>query len=158
MDRFRGSKVIGWVDIFHQTCDMKDQYLRVVPVIAQYQWFQSLFRCRIELLNFSMGFNIIAPYMEMLHINRSLHHWYRSWHISPFTLYQFFLQLFVCFQKFILLPMHIHRYFLQYWSHLLIVSWSTSKKRLIKKVVNLTKNLWSDDESFHLPNRVIKFA
>ncbi len=36
------------------------------------QWLQSLFR--IELLNFSMGFNIIAPYMEMLHINRSLHH------------------------------------------------------------------------------------
>ena len=24
---------------------------------------------------FLMGFNIIAPYMEMLHINRSLHHW-----------------------------------------------------------------------------------
>ncbi len=38
------------------------------------QWFQSLLRCKIELLNFSMGFNIIAPYMEMLHINRSLHH------------------------------------------------------------------------------------
>ena len=30
-----------------------------------------------ELLNFSMGFNIIhvGPYMVMLHINRSLHHW-----------------------------------------------------------------------------------
>ena len=24
-------------------------------------------------LNFSLGFNIIAPYMEMLHINRSPH-------------------------------------------------------------------------------------
>ncbi len=37
-----------------------------------HQWFQSLFKYRIELLNFSMGFNIIAPYMEMLHINRLL--------------------------------------------------------------------------------------
>ena len=29
------------------------------------QWFQSLFRCRIEFLNFLMEFNIIAPYMGM---------------------------------------------------------------------------------------------
>ncbi len=28
------------------------------------QWFQSLFRCRIATLNFSMGFNIVAPYMD----------------------------------------------------------------------------------------------
>ena len=42
---------------------------------ATNQWFQSLFRCRIWLWNFSMGCNIIAPYMEMLHINRFLHHW-----------------------------------------------------------------------------------
>ncbi len=28
-----------------------------------------LFKCRIDLLNFSMGFNIIAPYMEFLHLN-----------------------------------------------------------------------------------------
>ncbi len=27
------------------------------------QWWRYLFRCRIDLLNFSMGFNIIAPYM-----------------------------------------------------------------------------------------------
>ena len=27
-------------------------------------------------LNFWMEFNIIAPYMEMLHINRSLHQWF----------------------------------------------------------------------------------
>ncbi len=39
------------------------------------QWFQSLFRCRVELLNFSIKFNIYTPYMEMLHRNRSLHHW-----------------------------------------------------------------------------------
>ena len=45
-------------------------------LLQEFQWFQSLFRCRIELLNFVMGFNIIAPYMEMLHINRSLHHWF----------------------------------------------------------------------------------
>ncbi len=40
------------------------------------QWFQSLFRCRIELLNFSIGFNITALYMAMLHINRS--QWFQS--------------------------------------------------------------------------------
>ena len=27
------------------------------------QWWRDLFRCRIDLLNFAMGFNIIAPYM-----------------------------------------------------------------------------------------------
>ncbi len=46
------------------------------------QWFLSPYRCRIELVNFAMGFNIIAPYMEMLHINISLHHWiinYNTW-------------------------------------------------------------------------------
>ena len=45
-------------------------------VCSPIQGFQSLFRCKIELLNFStcsMAFNIIAPYMEMLHINGSLH-------------------------------------------------------------------------------------
>ncbi len=26
------------------------------------QWWRDLFRCRIDLLNFSMGFNIVAPY------------------------------------------------------------------------------------------------
>ncbi len=25
--------------------------------------------CRIDLLNFSMGFNLIAPYMDLLHLN-----------------------------------------------------------------------------------------
>ena len=49
------------------------------------QWFQSLFRCRNELLNFSMGFNIIAHYMEILHINRSLHQCNQSWHLSPLS-------------------------------------------------------------------------
>ncbi len=39
------------------------------------QWFQSLFKCRIDLLNFLMGFYIIAPCMEMLHIKRSLRRW-----------------------------------------------------------------------------------
>ena len=50
--------------------------LFLVGMCKLYQWFQPLFRCRIELLIFLMGFNIIAPYVEMLHINRSLHHWY----------------------------------------------------------------------------------
>ncbi len=27
------------------------------------QWWRDLFRCRIDLLNFSMGFNIVTPYM-----------------------------------------------------------------------------------------------
>ncbi len=31
---------------------------------AAYQWFQSLFRCRIATLNFPMGFNITAPFMD----------------------------------------------------------------------------------------------
>ena len=33
------------------------------------QWWGNLFRCRIDLLNFSTRFNIIAPYMEFLHLN-----------------------------------------------------------------------------------------
>ncbi len=41
-----------------------------------HQWWRDLFRCRIDLLNFSMGFNIIAPYMEFPHLN-----WYiAEWH------------------------------------------------------------------------------
>ncbi len=34
-----------------------------------YQWWRDVFRCRIDLLNFSMGFNIIAIYMDFLHLN-----------------------------------------------------------------------------------------
>ncbi len=45
-----------------------------VLILITNQWFRSLFRCRVELLNFSMGFDIMAPYMEMLHINGSFHH------------------------------------------------------------------------------------
>ncbi len=33
------------------------------------QWWRDVFRCRIDLLNFSMGFNIVAPYMEFLRLN-----------------------------------------------------------------------------------------
>ncbi len=41
-----------------------------------HQWWRDLFRCRIDLLNFSMVFNILAPYMEFLHLN-----WYiAEWH------------------------------------------------------------------------------
>ncbi len=40
-----------------------------------YQWWGDLFRCRIDLLNFSMGFNIIAPYMEFLHLNLYIAEW-----------------------------------------------------------------------------------
>ncbi len=32
-------------------------------VVHRIQWWRDLFRCRIDLLNFSMGFNNIAPYM-----------------------------------------------------------------------------------------------
>ncbi len=39
------------------------------------QWWRELFRCRIDLLNFSMGFNIIAPYMEFLHLNWCIAEW-----------------------------------------------------------------------------------
>ncbi len=39
------------------------------------QWWRDLFRCRIDLLNFSMGFNIVAPYMEFLHLNWYIAEW-----------------------------------------------------------------------------------
>ncbi len=39
------------------------------------QWRRDLFRCRIDLFNFSMGFNIIAPYMEFLHLNWYIAEW-----------------------------------------------------------------------------------
>ena len=41
-----------------------------------YQWWRDVFRCRIDLLNFSMGFNIIAPYMDFLHLNWCIAEWY----------------------------------------------------------------------------------
>ena len=41
------------------------------------QWWRDLFRCRIDLLNFSMGFSIVAPYMEFLHLNWYIAEW--SW-------------------------------------------------------------------------------
>ncbi len=43
---------------------------------TQFQWWRNLFRCRIDLLNFSMGFNIIAPYMEFLHLNWYIAEWF----------------------------------------------------------------------------------
>ncbi len=39
------------------------------------QWWRDLFRCRIDLLNISMGFNIVAPYMEFLHLNWYIAEW-----------------------------------------------------------------------------------
>ncbi len=39
------------------------------------QWWRDLFRCQIDLLNLSMGFNIIAPYMEFLHLNWYIAEW-----------------------------------------------------------------------------------
>ncbi len=47
------------------------------------QWWRNLFRYRIDLLNFSMGFNIIAPYMEFLHLNWYIAEWTGfAWHNS----------------------------------------------------------------------------
>ncbi len=43
-----------------------------------YQWWGDLFRCRIDLLNFSMGFNIVAPYMEFLELNWYIAEWYKQ--------------------------------------------------------------------------------
>ncbi len=34
-----------------------------IIMLQRDQWWRDLFRCRIDLLNFSMGFNIVAPYM-----------------------------------------------------------------------------------------------
>ncbi len=39
------------------------------------QWWRDLFRCRIDPLNFSMRFNIIAPYLEFLHMNWCIAEW-----------------------------------------------------------------------------------
>ena len=33
------------------------------------QWWRDRFRCGMDLLNLSMGFNIVAPYMKFLHLN-----------------------------------------------------------------------------------------
>ncbi len=44
--------------------------------LLHHRWWRDLFKCRIDLLNFSMGFNMIAHYMEFLHLN-----WYiAEWH------------------------------------------------------------------------------
>ncbi len=45
--------------------------LNSTPLIGElaYQWRRGLFRCRIDLLNFPMGFNIINTYMEFIHFN-----------------------------------------------------------------------------------------
>ena len=40
--------------------DMRQRFLILFFAV---QWCRILFRCRIDLLNFSMGFNIVAPYM-----------------------------------------------------------------------------------------------
>ena len=38
-----------------------------------FQWFPSLFRCKIATSNFSMGFNIISPYMDCATHKRDYH-------------------------------------------------------------------------------------
>ncbi len=43
-----------------------------------FQWWRDLFRCRIDLFNFSVGCNIIAPYMEFLHLNWYIVGWFPS--------------------------------------------------------------------------------
>ena len=52
------------------------------------QWWRDLFRCRIDLLNFSMGFNIIAPYMEFLHLNCYIAEWTWIGWCSSTSIYQ----------------------------------------------------------------------
>ncbi len=44
--------------------DIKDMWYSKVQKMLKFQWFPSLFMCRIATLNFSMGFNIISPYMN----------------------------------------------------------------------------------------------
>ncbi len=48
--------------------------LQISDSFGQYSMYSDSNPYRIELLNFSMGFSIIAPYMDMLNINRYLHH------------------------------------------------------------------------------------
>ncbi len=42
---------------------------KVEKCILEAQGWRDLFMCRIDLLNFSMGFNIVVPFMEFLHLN-----------------------------------------------------------------------------------------
>ncbi len=60
----------------HHYC--KDSYfgLLFLFICIENQWWRDLFRCRIDLLNFSMGFNIVAHYMEFLHLNWYLAEWW----------------------------------------------------------------------------------
>ncbi len=39
------------------------------------QWWRDLFRCIIDILNFSVGFNIIAPHMEFPHLKWYIAEW-----------------------------------------------------------------------------------
>ncbi len=39
------------------------------------QWWRGLFRCRIDLLNFSMGYDIIAPYNRYSVFWKDQRHW-----------------------------------------------------------------------------------
>ena len=72
--------------MYHVRCNLACcSYPRVVhqsELSMPYQWWRDLFRCRIDLLNFSMGFNIIAPYMEFLHLNWYLAEWYLQLYLS----------------------------------------------------------------------------
>ncbi len=66
--------------IWHTQLKIKDTQtggVLLMPLIFRYdriysQWWKDLFRCRIDLLNFLMGVNIVAPNtcnMEFLHMN-----------------------------------------------------------------------------------------
>ncbi len=61
----------------HPTQDILARLLNFMSfcTILLLQWWRDLFRCRIDLLNFSMGFNITAPYMEFLHLNWYVAEW-----------------------------------------------------------------------------------
>ncbi len=59
-----------------------------LQVEKTFQWWRDLFRFRIDLLNFSMGFNIIAPFMEFLHLNWYIAEWF--WYLpAPWTFVNF---------------------------------------------------------------------
>ena len=72
-----------------------DQGINIGVPVAYYtdQWWRDLFRCRIDLLNFSMGFNIIAPYMEFLHLNWYIAEWYGMRFIAYVVSCTYFMSL-----------------------------------------------------------------
>ncbi len=62
--------------------------------ISVNQWWRDIFRCRIDLLTFSMGFNIIAPYMEFLHLIWCIAEWSGKVKMRGLSIFQFIFDIY----------------------------------------------------------------